>query len=254
MKYELCKYSNLASFNTYLASLSSPIDSFLEDHLLESEFHRVVLDGREIGSFAIHSNSLLTQFHITKEASRHAQQVLEEILEQYKLTAALVPTCDEFFLSHALDKHTALKKQAFFFIDSGEQADSVSTSPKLEYRLAAPSVLPALTAIKDSIIDNPEESIRKREAYVGYLNDKLVAVGLIARSSLWKHQASIGMLTDEAHRRKGIGTQTLLYLKQVCRDTDITPLAGCAYGNVNSRKTLQAAGMVTVTRLLKFSF
>ena len=254
MKYELCKYSNLESFDAYLASLSAPIDSFLEDHLLESEFYRIVLEGAEVGSFAIHNNALLTQFHVAKEARRHGQELFGDILEQYKLKAAFVPTCDEFFLSHALDKHTALKKQAFFFIDGGEQADLASKSPELAYRVAAPADIPALSAIKDSIIDNPEESIRKREAYVGYLNDKLVAVGLIVPSQLWRNQASIGMLTDEAHRQQGIGTQTIRYLKQVCRDTGMTPLAGCGYGNINSRMTLQAAGMVTATRLLKFTF
>ncbi len=254
MKYELCKRSDVESFDAYLTSLSSPIDSFLEDHLLESQFHRIVREGCEIGSFAIHNGSLLTHFHTVGGARRYGQEVFTDILEQHKPKSAFVPTCDEFFLSHALDKHTELKKQAFFFIEGGQQVDLDSAHPKLAYRPAVQSDIPALMAIRNSIVDDPEQSIRKREVHVGYLDGELAAIGLIVPSRLWSNQASIGMLTHESHRRKGIGIQTVLYLRQVCRDSGITPLAGCGYGNTNSKKTLQAAGMVTVTRLLRLTF
>ncbi len=254
MKYELCKRSDVESFDAYLASFTSPIDSFLEDHLLESTFRSIVSEGSEIGSFAIHNDSLLTQFHIVGEARRYGQEALADILEQHKPKAALVPTCDEFFLSHALDKHAELHKQAFFFVDGGQQLKADLTDPILEYRPAEPSDIPALNAIDNSILDDPEESIRKHEAHVGHLGDALAAIGLIVPSRLWSNQASIGMLTHESQRRKGIGTQTVLYLRQVCRESGIAPVAGCGYGNTNSRMTLQAAGMVTVTRLLRLMF
>lgn len=254
MNYELCKRSELGSFDIYLASLSSPIDSFLEDIILESEFHRIVSEGSEIGSFAIHKGSLLAQFHILGGARRYGQEVFADILRQHRLVAAIVPTCDEFFLSHALDEYAGLKKQALFFVDGGQQDDFVSTRSELAYRPAELSDIPAIKSISGTFVDDPEQSVSRQEAHVGYHGDKLVAIGLIVRSRLWSSQASIGMFTHEAHRRKGIGTETILYLKRVCRDAGIKPLAGCAYGNKNSQMTLQAAGMVTVTRLLRFAF
>ena len=118
MKHELCKYSELESFDAYLSSLSSPIDSFLEEHILESQFYRSVAEGREIGFFEAYHGSLLTQFHLVAGESRYGQEVLADIWGQNQLRMAFVPTCDEFFLRHALDKYVNLKKQALFFIDS----------------------------------------------------------------------------------------------------------------------------------------
>ncbi|MDP6115959.1 MAG: hypothetical protein QGG53_29190 [Planctomycetota bacterium] len=255
MKCETCKHSDLESFGAYLASLSSPVDSFLEDHILESQFHRIVNEGQEIGSFAIHNGSLLTQFHIVGRARRYGQEVFSDVLRQHKPEAAFVPTCDEFFLSHALDRYADLMKQALFFIDGGQPIDSTAAaSPKVDYRPAAQSDIPSIKAMSGTFVDDPEGSISRHEIHVGHLNDKLVAIGLIVQSRLWENQASIGMFTCEAHRRQSIGTRTVLYLKHVCRSCGITPLAGCGYGNTNSQLTLQAAGMVTVTRLLRFTF
>jgi hypothetical protein len=62
------------------------------------------------------------------------------------------------------------------------------------------------------------------------------------------------MFTVEAHRQRGIGTATILYLKGVCREQKIEPLAGCGYDNHNSKRTLEAAGMTASSRLMKFEF
>ena len=102
MKHELCKYSELEAFEAYLAFLSSPIDSFLEEHILESHFYRIVTKGREIGFFAAHHGSLLTQFHLVEGERRYGQEVLADILGQYQLRMAFVPTCDELNSSLAM--------------------------------------------------------------------------------------------------------------------------------------------------------
>ena len=253
MRYERCRHSELATFDAYLDSLSSPIDSFLEDHILESQFHRILDEGQEIGSFAIHNGALLTQFHVVGGARRYGQDIFSEILTQFRPEAALVPTCDEFFLSHALDKHSELKRQALFFVDGGEQVGSPSVRPKVEYRLAEPPDLPEIKAISGTFLDDPDHGISRQEVHVGHLHGEMVAVGLIIQSRLWPNQASIGMFTRKTHRRQGIGTQTIFYLKQVCRNAGIVPLAGCGYDNRSSQLTLQAAGMITMTRLLRLT-
>ena len=253
MTYEPGKYRDLETVDAYLTSLSSPIDSFLEDHILESQFYRIIDAGHEIGSFAIHNSSLLTQFHIVCKARRHGQEVFAEILRNHKLNAAFVPTCDEFFLSHALDKHSDLEMQALFFVDGGEHVDLASVPMEVEYRPAKSSDIATIKALSGTFLDDPERSISRQEAHVGHLNGEMVAIGLIIQSRVWRNQASVGMFTHEAHRRQGIGTQSVRYLKQVCRDAGIFPLAGCGYGNRNSQLTLQAAGMVTVTRLLRIT-
>ena len=254
MNFSRCERSTLSSFKDYLASLSSPIDSFVEQHLVESDYYRITADGAELGFFAISNDTLLTQFYLNDTGLQRGRELFAEVLEQHKPSTAFIPTCDELFLSHALDKHTALKKMAFQFSDGGKPIDYTPKQPKPAYRLAEAADIPALNAIEDSIIDNPEERISRGELHVGYLDDKLVAIGLMEASLFWSDRTSIGMLTHESCRQQGIGTQTLLYLKQLCYDKNIMPIAGCGYSNIGSQKTLQAAGMITKTRLLKLSF
>ena len=157
MKIELCEFRDLETFDSYLASFSSPIDSFLEEHLLESVFWRIVREGSEIGSCAIHNGLLLTQFHIVGGARRYSQALFDDTLNHYKLTAALIPTCDEFFLSHALDRQVGIKKQAFFFIDNEGMQSALDF--RVKYRQAVPADIPSLSDISNSIIDDPRESI-----------------------------------------------------------------------------------------------
>ena len=179
---------------------------------------------------------------------------MADILGQNQLRMAFVPTCDEFFLSHVLDKYVNLKKQALFFMDSKQPIKLKGNSLKVAYRLAEQSDASTIQAISGNFVDDLADRISRQEIHVGYLNSQIIAIGLIIKSQLWANQASIGMFTHEAYRRQGIGTQTVLYLKHVCHNCDMLPLAGCRYNNTKSQMTLQAAGMVTMTRLLRFTF
>ena len=104
----------------YLITLSSPIDSFLEDHILGSQFYTIVGQGKLMGYLALHEQKLLTQFYIEPEFLSQGQVIFRQLLSQSQPEAAFVPTCDELFLSHALDQEVSVKKQAYFFQDCRE--------------------------------------------------------------------------------------------------------------------------------------
>ena len=153
-----------------------------------------------------------------------------------------------------MDKYVNLKKQALFFIDSKQPIKLKGNSLKVLYRLAEQLDVSTSQAISGNFVDDLADRVSRQEIHVGYLNSQIIAIGLIIKSQLWDNRASIGMFTNEAYRRQGIGTQTVLYLKHVCHNCDMQPLAGCRYNNTKSQMTLQAAGMVTMTRLLRFTF
>jgi Acetyltransferase (GNAT) domain len=253
MQYEPCQVSELTTFETYLSSLSSPIDSFLEGHILESRAYRILHNAQEAGSFAIYDGSLLTHFHMVGGARRYGAEALTGIRKKYGLKAAFVPTCDEFFLSHALDSGADLKIQAYFFIN-GSPGVPPAIAAELAYRTAVPSDVEAIQATCGDFLESPGEGVAKGQIHVGFLGRELVAIGVIENSILLSGYASIGMFTKDSHRQKGIATGTILYLKQVCRDKGLEPIAGCWYYNQASKKTLESAGMLTITRLLRFEF
>lgn len=237
---------------SYILALSSPIDSFLEDHIVQSAFQRIVINGEDAGHFAIHNDALLTQFHLVGKHRRHGSPLLAQIRHEFSVQTAFVPTCDEFFLSHALEDYAKLEKQACFFAEADAALPAVNEA--VHYQKAIANDVEAIAQMCGDFLDRYADRIDNNELHAGFIGNELVALGVIERSTLFPGQASIGMFTRELRRREAIGTSTIVYLRRVCHAESLRPIAGCWYGNGLSRKTLEAAGMTTPTRLLRFEW
>jgi len=238
-----------------IASLSAPIDSFLEDHILSAQFVAIVdpQTGQPVGHTAIHEGMRLTQYYLDPALRRYGQSIYRDLLRHFNVTQALVPTCDEFFLSHALDAYAELHKQAYFFV-AGAPVESWADIPGLHFYPATEADYPATAALNGDFIDQLAQRIAQGEIHIGELDGGVVALGIRERGRLLPTCASIGMLVDPAYRQQGIGTRMLRYLRTVCAQEGLRPLAGCGYDNILSKRTLEAAGMVTATRLLRVHY
>lgn len=238
-----------------LAALSSPIDSYLEDHIRSAQFH-VLIDkatSQAIGHVAIHEGLRLTQFYLQPSVRRYAQPLYRATIARFALSQALVPTCDEFFLSHALDEYAELHKQAYFFV-AGAPKGPWDDRPGLHFQPATLADDSATAELNDDFVDKLQERIATGEIHLGRLDGALVALGIVERGQLLPACASIGMMVAPAVRQRGIGTRMIHYLRNVCEEQGLQPLAGCGYDNTLSKRTLEAAGMVTATRLLRVSY
>ena len=243
---------DVATFDDYLRSLSARYDSYLENAVIESQFYRVSIDGREAGAIAVHDNTLLTYFHLVGPARQQAADVWARAMAEFPITAAYVPTCDEQFLSQALEDFREIKKQACIF-QEGSPVSSRSDA-RVTYRPAKPSDAAEIRALSGDFLDPLEQRLKDREVRAGSIGGEIVAVGLAEPSRFFDGYASIGMFTHEGHRNRGTGTATIRHMRDVCRAEGITPVAGCWYYNHGSRRTLEAAGMVTQTRLLRIEY
>jgi len=251
---ESCAWQEAMTFDSYVRGLSAPVDSFLEDHILESSFYRIVTAQQvEVGCFAVHKGSMLTLFYLIESVRRHGPALFARVLHEHGVEATLVPTCDELLLSHALRHHSKVTIQALFFV-GGEPTQPANDAPQVSFRPATTEDIPTMAAIDQEIVDDPAQRVAAGQVYVGWLADKMVSVGLAIPSRLWPQQASLGMFTRTDYRRCGLGTEAIRYLMGVCQQQGLTALAGCGYGHDASRATLQAAGMVPATRLLRISF
>ena len=249
LKFVPAQITHVPTFTSYKTALSSPIDSFLEDHIAQSIFYRIVMAGEDAGHFAIHESTLLTQFHLV---GRHGSALLAQIKRDFAIRAAFVPTCDEFFLSHAVEDYATLEKQACFFVEASKAMPAVNAA--VAYRLAQPADAEAIVQMCGDFLDQYPERIARNELHAGHVGDELVALGVIERSAMFPGQASTGMFTRESRRQQAIGKSTIVHMRRVCHEEGLRPLAGCWYYNDLSRKTLEAAGMTTPTRLLRFVF
>ena len=108
-------------------SLPSSVDSFFESHVIQSNHYQLSIDDACAGFGAIHQSSLITQFFLEPEFMSFGQSVYRRLKTTEMVQNALVPTCDEFFLSHALDaldEHRDLNIQAYLFALVSPQSEA----------------------------------------------------------------------------------------------------------------------------------
>ncbi|MEM2899340.1 MAG: GNAT family N-acetyltransferase [Thermoplasmata archaeon] len=247
------EHNSLATFlNEYANSLSSPIDSFLEDHILNSEFFSIKADGKIVGYFAIFKNNLLTQFFLEKEAWGYSQNAFSSVLDKFEIKSAYVPTSDELFLSLALDVHKKVELQAYFFVDN----KNIKLEPPYKGNFAQASIDDAydIEKISGDFFDFLEKRIKEKQIFTFRDEKELLGAGIVEKSRLLKGYASIGMFTNEKFRMKGIGTSIIIHLKAWCYSHGLIPISGCWYQNTNSKKTLERAGLISKSRLLNIIF
>jgi GNAT superfamily N-acetyltransferase len=235
----------------YIEGLSSPFDSFLEEQILKSAFYIVLNEEKEIGYYAVRDDELLTQFYIRRSAQMHAQDIFNQVLDKHNLSLLFVPTCDELFISLALDKDITIGKQAYFFQDSKENIQANGALADAVFRPGRMDDLKDIERICGDFLSGYDKLIEKGELFSYYRGSTLLGIGLYEKSSLIPGLASIGMFTNEAFRRQGVGRSIILELKKWCYEHDLTPICGCWYYNDASKRTLESAGMVTRTRLLR---
>jgi RimJ/RimL family protein N-acetyltransferase len=237
----------------HLSSLPSIIDSFLEDHIVTSHHYKIFLGAEDAGFTSIHQGSLITQFVLKPAFKHYGQSIYSQVKKLEEVQAAFVPTCDECFLSHALDDYRTLAKQAYFFAASPSALpEPMPTTFRLQQ--ADKSDLERIKAGSGDFFADLEGHIRRQELFLTLEGDTCVGFGLLDKSELLTDVASIGMFVIEQFRKQGVGTATLRLLIAECQRQNLRAVAGCWYYNHLSKKTLECAGMFSQTRLLKVEY
>jgi RimJ/RimL family protein N-acetyltransferase len=237
----------------HLGSLQAPIDAFLEEHVLESKHYVISLSGRRVGFASIHGGNLITQFSIERACQRFGQAAYQALRKLENVGAAFVPTCDEFFLSHAIDDYRQLAKQAYFF----EALPMTRNAPEAEHCSLKPAAAEDEQVIRErsgELFGDVGERIERGELFLTYRAGACVGFGIMARSELQHGVASVGMFTLEPFRCTGVGSATIKLLIDECTRQGMRAVAGCWYYNHASKRTLERAGMITKTRLLRVEY
>lgn len=247
----------LPTLQQRIGTFPAPIDSFLEDHILASNHYAIRSADTQIGWASVYQQSLLTQFDLLPGYQGLGQQIFPLARKLEAVGAAFVPTCDEFFLAHALDDYRQLEKQAYFF-QHDAQCPPYPSPPGLRHRPATLADLSTFQALSGDFFDKLEQRLAEGQLYITERvvssDMECVGFGIIEPGRLLPAVASCGMFTVLAHRNQGIGPAIITHLIGCCLAQGLRPVAGCWYYNHRSKKTLEKAGLFSQTRLLKISY
>ena len=178
--FTLTAFDNISEvLKHHLNTLPSSIDSFLEDHILKSTFYQITFANQHAGFTAIHNDTLITAFVLLPAFKRYGQDIFTQIKKLEQVQAAFVPTCDEFFLSHALDTYRQLIKQAYFFA-APLGCDFVPSAYTL--RQATYEDIPFIEQETDGFFDPVKQYIDDQTLFLTEENGICVGFGVLEKS------------------------------------------------------------------------
>ena len=255
MNIQKCDFKDIKTFVAeYYLNNKIIVESFWESHVRESNHYKIMYNNEIIGYFSINNGTLLVLFNVF-EKYRNISQDLFAIVKKYEsVKEALIPTGDEFLISHAIDNYVKIEKQAYFSIYTDKAPNKIIP---IELKLA--NIEKDMETLKlcydflKSEIENIDKLIDE-EIYIARHENNVIGFGIIEYQKIVDIYASIGMIVREEYRQKGYGANILNGLKNTVKSKGKIPISGCWYYNHNSKKTMESAGAYSKTRLLRFHF
>lgn len=258
IRFSPCEWNDIQQkVSDYLIQNRIVVDSFWEEHVLESNHYKMTYSDEIVGYFAIHKGSTITLFHVFCQYANQAQELFARVKKYESVTNAMVATGDEFFLSHCIDNFARIEKQAYFSIYTDKEIIR-ERQVELQLRLADIDKDEQILKLSGDFLDGEIENIRKGrdtlKIYIAESKDKVVGFGVIEYGRVIKDIASIGMYVCEEFRCQGIAANILQKLKHIVQNNGCRAFSGCWYYNHNSKKSMESAGAYSKTRLIRFYF
>jgi hypothetical protein len=230
-----------------IASYSEPIDTYYEDHIIESRHYEILLDNEKCGYCSVFENAILTQFSLNDRFKTIAQEIFQEVLTQRNIKEAYLSTSDKLLLILALDRLKDVEVQDYIFQVVGEK----DCKKGFCLKRAEEKDIPGIKKTDEGFFKNLEKNVENEELFVGMDGKRVVSYGIIEKSKIFKDLASIGMFVLKNERGNGYGAFTIINLIKHCKNSNIRPIAGCFAKNKYSVNALKKAGMISMNRLLK---
>jgi len=230
------------------------VDSIWEDDVRASNLYKIE-DGEETaGFFAIHKETELILFNVFEKYRKVSQELFSIIKKFESVNHALIPTGDEFFLSHAFDNYIKIEKEAYYFLYTDENPKKIID---IELQLADIEKDRKILCLCYDFLKEELENIEcaiNEEIYIIKHENNIIGFGVIDYQKIVNIYASTGMAVLDEYRQKGYGANILYRLKNIVKERGLIPISRCWYYNHNSKKTMESAGAYSKTRLLRFYF
>lgn len=243
----------------YLGDLGGKNDGFHNAMMFEADPYTVEADGKIIGFFSLMNGwdggKMITSFYISVEERRYSPDILENIIKELNVTAALAVSNDSHFIAVAFEKMKALgttfEMQAYNHIYGKPKRPAEFGRDKMfEITPDEYDVMNDLTEKQwDGCFGDPNFSF-----YAVRDNGETLGYGAIGKMHYDNERVDIGNFTLPAHRRKGVGRSILINLAEIVTEQGLIPVAGCWYKNAESIPTLASSGFIPENRIFYVKF
>ncbi len=237
----------------HLASLAYPMDSWLEDRLMESVSYKLMHEDMCIGYAGLIAETLHF-FHVRKEHFKYAPIMFEKVIQEKGIKRVFVMTQDALLSALIAEWDYDKEKQACWFTDSRRPENWKTHIEGAVFRVAQKNDVQRIRSISGDFFDEAsggfrclEERIEAGTIFVLTDSTHLLGVGIVEQSQWCPAVVSIGMYVDKVHRKQGCARTILLNLKRWAYSSKLIPVAGCWYYNTLSRKSLESAGMIVTS-------
>ena len=178
-----CKWEEICAYvEEYIIESKITVESFWEDHVLQSNHYKMMICDIIVGYFSIHNNDTITMFNVFLPYANQSQELFARVKKYENITNAMVPTSDEFFISHCFDNFIKIEKQAYFSIYT-EKTIPTERKKQLNLRLADVDkdceILKLSGDFLDDIIKQVRNGANHINVYIAEYNDNVVGFGVV---------------------------------------------------------------------------
>lgn len=249
------EYYKIESFRLeYLETLPKFQDYFLELMVEDADYYLITKDGFETGYAIKTTDNVLIELFLKDESIPQGLDFFLRLLKELSIKRIYCKSFDALLLNLCTRLNFPYKVIGALYRNISWQNENYSYD--LEHRFAEESDMEFLLGQEDETFEPKHKIpsyIRNKSILMFYKEGFLAGCGFISRVHPdWKYY-DLGVWVVPEFRKKGIGTQIISFLKNMCMKNRNISICGCDINNTASQKTLEKCGFISRYNLLEFT-
>lgn len=262
MDFKQRTYQDLAvRRGKYLLTTTATLDGMWENAFFPMANHwEISQDNHSLGFCSVNADGKMLGFDVQSPAFQRAAFV--ESIEHLNVSGAFVSTAEPTYLGLCADYQSSMSVNALMYEENREDSTTPMIPPGMEVRAAMPDDLEtalsfgvaAIQADRNWLAGYFHERIQKNELFGLWKGRELIATGECRISPNQKNIADVGMIVGAAHRKKGLATFMLQFLRTIGVQHELKLICSTESTNIAAQKAIERAGFVSQHRIIYFAF